>query len=328
MRLMNKSRRTAAILLSALLGAVAFILIYGYRVLIPTYADWMMLGGGDPQQHYLGWRFFQQSSWYFPIGMMDNLGYPIMTSVVFTDSIPLFAVIFKLLTPLLPANFQYFGIWGILCFMPQGALGALICLRYARSPVQAVLGSLLFILSPPILHRMFYHTTLAGHWIILLGLTLVVYHQFLAKRPALAILLWGLLGGLIASIHLYFLPMCGILCIGYCAYDIIRNKRWYGFLPVVSFVACALVIGWVFGTFTSSAGEYKVRITGRNLDVAELDCLAEDVAFDLLDLRVTDVEVTYRVQVAERTNRLETRVRNPSDEVVTLMTLTIESITP
>lgn len=270
MQLISKKERSITIALSALLGGVIFILIYGYRVLIPTYTDWLLVyGAGDPQQHYFGWRFFQQSQWYFPIGMMDTLGYPIMTSVVFTDSIPLFAVIFKLLTPILPAEFQYFGIWGILCFMLQGALGAVLCLKYARRPVQATLGSLLFILSPAILHRMYYHSALAGHWIILFGLTLLVYHKELSQKPIRAILLWGLLGGLIASIHLYFLPMCGILCIGYCAYDIVKNRRWYGFLPIVSFVAFTLGIGWVLGTFTASTsassgglGDYSFNLNG------------------------------------------------------------------
>ena len=269
MQLTNKNERRIAILVSALIGAAIFILIYGYRILIPTYTEWLMYGAGDPQQHYIGWRFFQQSSWHFPIGMMDTLGYPILTSVVFTDSIPLFAVIFKLLSPILPAQFQYFGLWGILCFMLQGAFGALICLKYARRPVQAVLGSLLFILSPPILQRMYYHSALAGHWIILFGLALVVYHRNLAQRPFLSLVLWGLLGGLIASIHLYFLPMCGILCIGYCIYDIVRNKRWYGFLPIISFAACTLGISWLLGTFAGSTtastgglGSYSFNLNG------------------------------------------------------------------
>lgn len=269
MRLISKNQRRAAILVSALIGAAAFLLIYGYQILIPTYTDWLKFGAGDPQQHYYGWRFFQQSSWYFPIGMMDTLGYPIMTSVVFTDSIPLFAVLFKLLTPILPADIQYFGLWGILCFMLQGALGAVICLRYARSPVQAVLGSLLFILSPAVLNRLYYHSALAGHWIILFGLALLAYHKTLTQKPLLSILLWGVLGGLIASIHLYFLPMCGILCLGYCAYDIVRNKRWYGFMPIISFAALVLGVGWLMGTFTASTsastaglGAYSFNLNG------------------------------------------------------------------
>lgn len=250
----QRTQRAPLLLLSALAGMAVFILIYGYRILSPAYTDWLMVfGHGDPQQHFLGWRFFRQSAWHFPIGLMDNLGYPFLTSIVYTDSIPIFAVIFKLLSPILPDPFQYFGLWGILCYALQGALGALLCLKYARSNTQAFLGSLLFILSPIVLNRMFYHSALAGQWIILLGLLFVVYHSTLEQRPVRAILAWGGLGALIGSIHLYFLPMCGILCLGYCAFDIFRNKRWYGILPVVSLVLFAVGASWLFGAFSTPA---------------------------------------------------------------------------
>ena len=105
--------------LAAAAGALAFMLIYGVNVLNPVWDDWL-LGRGDLTQHYLGWCFFRRGSWTFPIGLTDNLAYPSYTSVIFTDSIPLFAVFFKVLSPVLPETFQYFGWWGIMSFALQG----------------------------------------------------------------------------------------------------------------------------------------------------------------------------------------------------------------
>lgn len=105
--------------LSAMIGIVAFVAIYGLHVLNPVYDDWL-LGQGDLTQHYLGWCFYRCSDWFFPVGLTDNLAYPSFTSVIFTDSIPVLAVFFKLLSPILPETFQYFGWWGIVSFALHG----------------------------------------------------------------------------------------------------------------------------------------------------------------------------------------------------------------
>ena len=95
-------------ILSGLIGAIVFILIYGVKVLDVTRTEWLYRGG-DLQQHYYGWEFFRKSEWTFPIGNFNTLSYPNYASIIFTDSIPLFAVIFKIFSGILPQTFQYFG---------------------------------------------------------------------------------------------------------------------------------------------------------------------------------------------------------------------------
>ena len=98
-------------LTGALLGALVFVVLYGVRVLDPTCVDWILNDPSpDPSQHYLGWVFYRRSAVRLPyIGANYSAVYPFRTSIVFTDSIPLLAVLGKLLGPLLPARFQYFG---------------------------------------------------------------------------------------------------------------------------------------------------------------------------------------------------------------------------
>lgn len=95
----------------ALLGALVFVALYGVRVLDPTCVDWILNNPSpDPSQHYLGWAFFRNSTVRLPyVGANYSVIYPYRTSILFTDSIPLLALLGKLFSPILPARFQYFG---------------------------------------------------------------------------------------------------------------------------------------------------------------------------------------------------------------------------
>ena len=149
-------------LVAAGLGAICFVLIYGLRVLDPTYDDWL-LRGGDLTQHYIGWEFFRSSEWKFPIGLMDRISYPNDVSVIFTDSIPVFAVIFKAFSPILPTTFQYFGWWELLCFILQAVYSAKLLYCFTRDKVLSVFGSILFVVAPVFITRVFFHTALSSY---------------------------------------------------------------------------------------------------------------------------------------------------------------------
>ncbi len=104
--------------LAMLLGFVAFLSITGGKILWPTNADWLMKN--DPAQHYLGWQFFRYSPLLqWPLGTNPNWEMDIGSPIVFSDSIPLLAFIFKPLNALLPDTFQYTGLWILICFSLQ-----------------------------------------------------------------------------------------------------------------------------------------------------------------------------------------------------------------
>ncbi len=186
-------------LTGALLGALIFLLLYGVRVLDPTSVDWILNNPSpDPAQHYLGWELFRRSPVHLPyIGANYNAVYPFRTSVLFTDSLPLAALLFKLLGGILPTRFQYFGWWGLFCYMMQGGLAQAVIARIAgvqptfdrgdkskaaiaiiMSPGQtaklwgSVLGAGVLVLFPALTMRTFAHEALAGTWLVLLALYL------------------------------------------------------------------------------------------------------------------------------------------------------------
>lgn len=256
-----------------ILGVAVFIYIYGIRILNPQYIDWLY-EGGDLTQHYLGWVAYRNSKWFFPLGLTDQLAYPFTTSIIFTDSIPLLAVFFKLFSPVLPADFQYFGMWGITTFALNGALGAKILQKYLKKDSLAVLGSMFFVFSFQVLQRMYGHTALAGHWIILLSIYALVYYD--RKTIKFKTAVWALIGFLCASVHLYFLLMCGIILIGFCILEYVSDQENDGIRKLVSsmryllvYVVTAFCTLYLLGAFSSGAsasgdglGAYSLNLNG------------------------------------------------------------------
>lgn len=231
-----------------IIAVTGFLYMYGIYIINPTYTDWLLEGAHyDLSQHYLGWKAYRNGSWTFPIGYTDNLLYPTRTSVIFTDSIPCFAVLFKLLSPILPAEFQYFGLWGIMCFVLQGILSAKIVSRFTNNKVLIVLSSTLFIFSTCMIRKMYAHTALAGQWIILLALQSVFFYRDYAQNKKIYVL-EAVVGVLAASVHIYFLPMCGIILLGYCAADLMAYRRIKrSFLVLVTYLFSAGITIFLLG---------------------------------------------------------------------------------
>lgn len=262
--------------IGGILGAIFFLAIYGFYVLDVTNENWL-LTGKDLTQHYIGWKYYRNSSWHFPIGLVDGLSYPYLTSVVYTDSIPLFAVPFKLLSPLLPKTFQYFGLFGLMCYILNGGFGALIVRKFSKNPFVIGCGSIFFIVSTPILQRMYgylgsagdtRHTSLAAHFLLYAALLIWLNKKYFSsvKKAAIA---WAVLGCLAIMIQSYFLPMIlGIMC-GYLLEDILITKKWMK--TVVSFASlgvASLGTMWLLGAFygNPSGGAGGFGIYSSNLN--------------------------------------------------------------
>jgi hypothetical protein len=134
------------------LGIMVFILVVGPSTLNPTNEHWLLVGN-DVMQHYLGWVFFRHSPWSFPIGLNPANGLEFSSSIVFSDSIPLLAFIFKFLSPVLPEPFQYMGIWLLLCFVLQAFFAWKLVALISPSFWIRFFATLLFLFAPILLFR-------------------------------------------------------------------------------------------------------------------------------------------------------------------------------
>ena len=95
------------------LGCIAFFSIVGPRALYPTNIGW--LGHGDRAQHYLGWAFFRNADWSFPIGANLDYGLDIGSAIIFSDSNPLLAFLFKPLSGLFTRAISIY--WFVVSYM-------------------------------------------------------------------------------------------------------------------------------------------------------------------------------------------------------------------
>lgn len=254
-------------LTGALLGALVFVALYGVRVLNPANVDWILNNASpDPSQHYLGWEFFRRSAVRLPyLGANYSAIYPYRTSILFTDSIPLLALLCKLLSPLLPVQFQYFGVWGLLCYALQGGLAQAILARLGGvRPGQraacwaSVLGAGLLVFFPALTVRMFAHTALAANWLVLLAFWLWLRGDALLPTTRRACLAWGGMGLLCAGIHLYYLPMVGLVLVGFAVRRALQKQKITSvLLPVAAFCGAALAELVVLGAFASNFAGYS-----------------------------------------------------------------------
>lgn len=276
------SKRWRVFTLGALIGLAVFGFLYGFEVVNPTYTDWIWHSEThDTAQHQLGWEFYRAES---SGGIIKRLAPPTGLSMVFMDVIPLVALMVKPLAGALPASFQYFGLWGLSCYILMGGIGALLVdavwrrTRLAKSAglprhwLAVGAGASLFVLSPMVLARSFYHPALAGQWIILLGILLVVETPRFKSAGRLTAIWAAVLTGAIL-IHPYFLPMMGVLMI-LSIVRLIDRQGWRGWhrwraLAIMTIVPAAVAVGifYLAGGFSLGTGAevYDLADKGFNL---------------------------------------------------------------
>jgi hypothetical protein len=167
----------------------------------------------DALQHVIGMRYFLADEWHFPLFRTTLIAPPEGVNVIYTDSLPLFALTAKLLRPWLTADVNYFGVWFFLTYILQGLAAVFLLRSLGVKTILPTVGGVLIALSfPPLLSR-FNHAALSGHFLILfaLGLYFRIVRQQAFGR------LWGwfaLLCWLALLVHAYLFVM--VFCV-FCA---------------------------------------------------------------------------------------------------------------
>jgi hypothetical protein len=238
----------------AMIGTAVFFIIYGYRILDPTFIAWTL--HQDAAQHFIGWHFFRSEPWTFPLGLLRSFPYPQGTSIVYTDSIPLIAIPLKLFAPLLPHYFQYHGIWLLLSYTLQGLFAWILLAGKIRTRIFIVFGTVLITLSPILAQRAEIHEALTAQWVILAGLCL--YYRPVKTS---AWIQWLILLLAASAIHFSLLFMVAMIWLAF----IIRNVMAKTFLArgqgkqgrragkdivlAVATVPALLLFMWILGYF-------------------------------------------------------------------------------
>lgn len=244
----NKSDKKTAFFAGAAIGLIIFQRIYGFGCVNAT-NDAFLINGyleKDIAQHYAGWMLFRNSDWTFPLGVGKNIAYPYGTAVSYTDSIPIFAVFFKIFRNILPQTFQYFGLFVMLCFMLQGGFGALLGNLFTKDLISAGLVGAIFTLSPVMIERAFRHCALTAHFLILAAL--YFYFENKSKEGAKAYIPFMVINALAIGIHPYFLPFTFGIMFAFCI-ERVFGKDKKSVLFLLASIALTLFMGYVLGAF-------------------------------------------------------------------------------
>ncbi len=164
----------------------------------------------DSLQGIAALRYYLAEPWSWSILDVRSYGVPDGTNLILSDSIPILAVAFKLISGVLPAGFHYFGYWIALCFVMQvvSAVAILVELRWRNG--LAVVAAAGFALTQTVLLGRFFHVALMAQFLILLT---ILFGIRLVRGEKKVGALWALLGLLAATffVHLYLFAMTAVL---------------------------------------------------------------------------------------------------------------------
>lgn len=239
-------QRVLASLFMLIFTTSIFAMYVGVNVLDFKRVGWLMIG--DPGQSWSGWNFFRNTPLLqWPLGLNYNYGMGVGGSVVYTDSIPVMAFIFKPFSDFLPARFQYHGLWMYLCFLLQTFCAFLVLRKLTKDEIFSGVGACFFCIAPIFLNRAGGHFALGAQWLILFGFYLYIHKSFCFKR-------WSFLLILSTMVHAYLLVMVYMIF----AFDIL-NKLLSSRISLKKSVACFISYSVIIFITMQATGYFVIK---------------------------------------------------------------------
>lgn len=173
--------------------------------------------------------------------------------ILFTDSIPLISMIFKIFSPILPETFQFIGIYILVCFILQGVSSAMIAKLFTKNKIIILISTMLFVFSPIMIERAFRHSALTSHWL----LTFSIYLLLKSKIEGYAKCKWQfiLLNVLATGITPYFMGMImGIILIIVLGAFLRKRKMIKYIIFFFMNIFSILTFGFITGAIGGSNG--------------------------------------------------------------------------
>lgn len=157
--------------IATVIGLFDALCLLGWHVIDPLSTDWLR---SDPTVFQAGWEFLRRQPLTFPFTWIFNLNFPFGISAAYLDVIPIVAVPLKILSPALPQQFQYFGIYLVFCLVLQVYYSFRLISRFTRDKTVIILGGLFFLNAPVLLSRLYIHFSLCSQWLLLAA----IYYYF------------------------------------------------------------------------------------------------------------------------------------------------------
>jgi hypothetical protein len=239
-------------LLLLVAAVAAFELVLDFRILPPTAIDWIFSFGFDTAQYYLAFAYYRNSAWHFPLTDMETMLHPVGASFLLADGIPLLAIPLKLVSSVLPVDFQFYGVWLFSCVVLSAVFAKILLERLLTSRALIWAGIGIITLAPPLVAR-FVHCHLAAHWFVLAAFWTVMEERGLPKRR-----IW-----LFSTLTLFVQPYLFVIVSGVllAAFWVHRAQRRQVAVGVAVWVLALALSAWALGYFglAQSAARQEAR---------------------------------------------------------------------
>jgi len=225
------------LLAGAALGLAAFLLIFPWPQVFGP-ADGFAFEP-DQQVHVAGIRYFAWDEWRWPLFLAQGFGAPEGTVIVFTDSLPLYALLVRFLRGLaFDPDSNFLALWLAFCYALQGVSAvAAVHLAGERRPAVQLAVAVLALSLPAFLQR-FGHAPLCAQGFLLLALGLYLHGARLERcRQALP---WALL---LTWLVLYLNGYLFFMVTGLCFALLLQGlaSRQIGWLRAAAMAALQIV---------------------------------------------------------------------------------------
>lgn len=261
--MLAKNRNEALeILVACGLALLLFFYLTQGKILDVSYYGW--IESFDPANNLIGWLFFKNTPLLQnPIGLNNPYGRELGGSIVYSDSIPLLAIICKIFFKNSAQNFQYFGWWLLSCFLLQAIFATLLLRKISDEIFFRIFAATFFIFAPILTNRMVMnecggHYALCAHWLLLASILLYLREKFSG-------ILWFILIAIASGVHFYLCFMVALVWLADLAQKFLQKKLnlWQIFANLSASVTTLFFILFEFGYFTvgiqnSGMGGYDI----------------------------------------------------------------------
>lgn len=257
MRTRNMLRRDWGALV---IGSLFFSFTVGIEKVDPRNVQW--LNFKDQKTHWIGWLFFADDKWRWPLGANPRYGWGSFNSIVYTDSWPIFAIFFKLINIEVINRGQYFGIAYLASSLVLYVVSSRLLQLLGLSAKSALIGSVIVGTTPMFWWMQRWYPAISG------GLCLLLcsfYIYFRGRKEYKYNLRWWLVILFVAvGTNFYLAGM--IVPISVAAMILPRTSIAASALQLVKYGVLAITLTltsmYVFGYFTMPLGGVRTRRYG------------------------------------------------------------------
>lgn len=202
---MNISINRFTVVIAMILGALYAFTLFEPSFILGRSVYWTE-PFGDRITNLIGALYFAHDDWRFPLFYVPGLAFPEGTNIVYTDSLPLLALIDKVIFKISGEWVNYFGLWLFICFPLLALFIAFATKEGGAKDVVSVLGATFLALASPALLIRFGHATLMAHFLI--AWSFYLYWKLIRSTDSWAVIAqFCVVAALSVVLQAYFLMM-------------------------------------------------------------------------------------------------------------------------